>query len=93
MELIFYWPPMLPVKFSVIIKIMNKLHENINHLMLALIIGVASLGVSFIGDMSKNISNMAASIEQLNTKMGQVSETMRDHEFRLRDLEKKKGEK
>ena len=92
MEQIFYLPPMLPVKYSDIIKIMNKLHDNINHLMLALIIGVCSLGVSFIGDMSKNIQNMAASIEQLNVKMGQVNETMRDHEFRLRDLEKKKGD-
>jgi hypothetical protein len=92
MEQIFYLPPMLPVKYSDIIKIMNKLHENVNHLMLALIIGVVSLGVSFIGDMSKNIQNMAASVEQLNTKMGQVNDTMRDHEFRLRDLEKKKGD-
>lgn len=67
---------------------MNKLHENINHLMLVMIIGVVSLGVSFIGEMSKNIQAMAGSIQELNAKMGQVSDTMRDHEGRLRHLEK-----
>lgn len=56
--------------------------------MLALIIGVASLGVSFIGDMSKNIQNMAASVEQLNIRMATVSDTMKDHELRIRDIEK-----
>jgi hypothetical protein len=66
----------------------KRLHDNINHLFLALIIGVASLGVSFIGDMSKNIQNMAASVEQLNVRMAAVSDTMKDHEVRLRDVEK-----
>lgn len=68
---------------------MNKLHENVNHLMLALIIGVVSLGVSFIGDMSKNLQSMAASVEQLKTGFSVVSETMRDHEIRLRLVEKR----
>lgn len=79
---------MSPGSFNAIIKSMKKLHENINHLMLALIIGVASLGVSFIGDMSKNIQNMAASVEQLNIRMATVSDTMKDHELRIRDIEK-----
>ena len=69
---------------------MNKLHDNINHLMLVLIIGVCSLGVSFIGEMSKNIQAMAGSIQELNTKMGQVSDTMKDHELRIREIEKAK---
>lgn len=56
--------------------------------MLALIIGVASLGVSFIGDMSRNIQIMAASVEQLNIRMATVSDTMKDHEIRIRDVEK-----
>jgi hypothetical protein len=76
-------------KFNdIIILMVKKLHENINHLMLALIIGVASLGVSFIGDMSKNIQIMAASVEQLNIRMATVSDTMKDHEVRIRDVEK-----
>jgi hypothetical protein len=80
---------MLPGKFSdIIVSMVKKFHENINHLMLALIIGVASLGVSFIGDMSKNIQNMAASVEQLNIRMAAVSDTMKDHEVRIRDIEK-----
>ena len=80
---------MLPGKFSdIIVSMVKKLHENINHLMLALIIGVASLGVSFIGDMSKNLQSMAASVEQLNIRMAAVSDTMKDHEVRIRDIEK-----
>lgn len=62
---------------------MKTLHDNINHLMLALIIGVAGLGVSAVQDMAK-------SVEQLNVKMGQVIETIRDHEMRIRDIEKDK---
>jgi hypothetical protein len=67
---------------------MKQLHENVNHIMLALIIGVASLGVSFIGDMSQNLQAMAVSVHELNAKMGAISETTRDHEARIRDIEK-----
>lgn len=62
---------------------MNKIHENINHLLLALIIGAAGLGVSAVQDMAR-------SVEQLNVKMGQVIETIRDHEIRIRTIEKEK---
>jgi len=64
-----------------------ELHKNLNHLLLALIIGVVSLGVSFIGDMSRNVQQMAQSVHELNTRMGQVSDTMKDHEQRLRYVE------
>jgi methyl-accepting chemotaxis protein len=67
---------------------MKQLHENVNHLMLALIIGIASLGVSFIGDMSNNLQAMAVSVHELNAKMGAISETTRDHEARIRAVEK-----
>jgi methyl-accepting chemotaxis protein len=69
---------------------MKQLHENINHLMLVLVIGIVSLGVSFIGDMSKNLQNMAGTIQELSTKLGQINEVMKDHELRIRDIEKKK---
>ena len=64
-----------------------ELHKNLNHLLLAMIIGVVSLGVSFIGDMSRNMQQMAQSVHELNTRMGQVSDTMKDHEQRLRYVE------
>ena len=67
---------------------MKTLHENVNHIMLALIIGVASLGVSFIGDMSRNLQEMAVSVHELNAKMGLISETTKDHESRIREIEK-----
>lgn len=69
---------------------MKTLHENVNHIMLALIIGVASLGVSFIGDMSRNLQEMAVSVHELNAKMGTISETTRDHEIRIREIEKRR---
>jgi hypothetical protein len=80
----------LPVKFSDKIISMKQLHENINHLMLVLVIGIVSLGVSFIGDMSKNLQAMAGTIQELSTKLGQINEVMKDHELRIRDIEKKK---
>lgn len=81
---------MLPVKFSAIINSMKQLHENINHLMIALVIGIVSIGVSFIGEMSKNIQAMSGSIQELSTKLGQINEVMKDHEVRIREIEKKK---
>lgn len=65
------------------------MHDNINHLMLALVIGIVSLGVSFIGDMSKNLQNMAGTIQELSTKLGQINEVMKDHEIRIREIEKR----
>ncbi len=81
---------LLLVKFSDKIISMKQLHENINHLMLVLVIGIVSLGVSFIGDMSKNLQAMAGTIQELSTKLGQINEVMKDHELRIRDIEKKK---
>ena len=81
---------MLLARFNAKIISMKQLHENINHLMLVLVIGIVSLGVSFIGDMSKNLQNMAGTIQELSTKLGQINEVMKDHELRIRDIEKKK---
>jgi len=58
--------------------------------MIALIIGIVSIGVSFIGEMSKNIQAMAGNIQELSTKLGQINEVMKDHEVRIREIEKKK---
>lgn len=80
---------MLLVRFNAKINIMKQLHENINHLMIALIIGIVSIGVSFIGEMSKNIQSMAGNIQELSTKLGQINEVMKDHEVRIREIEKK----
>ena len=66
---------------------MFKLGENINHLVLVMIVGVTSIAVSYIGDIAKSMQLMALSIQELNVKMGLVSETVRDHESRLRTVE------
>lgn len=77
-----------------------KLNESINQLLMALIIGVVSLGVSFMGDLSKNVQSMTlslesckASIQELNYKIGQVFSMASDHEARLRELERTKPQK
>jgi hypothetical protein len=77
--------------FDVIIYVM-ELHKNLNHLLLAAIIGVCSLGVAYVGRMSADLGSMAKSLYELNIRMGQVSDTVKDHEQRLRDIEHfKKG--
>lgn len=70
--------------------IMFKLGENINHLVLVMIVGVTSIAVSYIGDIAKSMQLMALSIQELNVKMGSVSESVRDHEARIRLMEQTK---
>lgn len=69
---------------------MFKLGENVNHLILVMIIGVVSLAVSYIGDMAKSMQMISLSVQELNVKMGLVSENVRDHESRLRSIENQK---
>ncbi len=77
-----------------------KFTDSINQLLLALIIGVVSLGVSHVSDLSKSVQSMTlslesckASIQELNYKIGQVFSMASDHEARLRELEKTRKEK
>lgn len=77
-----------------------KFTDSINQLLLALIIGVVSLGVSHVSDLSKSVQSMTlslesckASIQELNYKIGQVFSMASDHEARLRELEKNRKEK
>lgn len=66
---------------------MEKYSGIIQQLLLAAIIGVVSVGVSFVGDLSKNIKVMSVSVQELNVKMGQVFDMIKDHEVRLRSIE------
>lgn len=70
---------------------MTKNSKIIEQLMLAAIISVASIGVSFIGDMNKSVENMATSVQELNIKMGQLAVVISDHETRIRSMEKSKN--
>lgn len=67
---------------------MFKLGENINHLVLVMIVGVVSIAVSYIGDIANSMQVMALSIQELNVKMGSVSESVKDHEARIRLMER-----
>ena len=57
--------------------------------MLALIIGIVTISVSYIGDIAKNIQAMAISIQELNVRMAQTAESLKDHEYRIRVVENK----
>lgn len=66
------------------------LNKNITHLLLAGIIGAVSLGVSSVISMSHSVQNMAVSVQELNMRMAHVSDTIKDHESRLREVERQK---
>jgi hypothetical protein len=68
---------------------MEKIISSLNQLLLAAVIGVVSLGVSFIADMSRNIQAMASSVQELNVRMAQISDIAKDHEVRIRQIEKR----
>lgn len=69
---------------------MDKIIHSLNQLLLAAVIGVVSLGVSFIADMSRNIQAMASSVQELNVRMAQISDIAKDHELRIRNIENQK---
>ena len=66
---------------------MTKNSKIIEQLMLAAIIGVASIGVSFIGQMSQTIQTMSISVQELNVKVSGAFDSLKDHEIRLRTIE------
>jgi len=67
---------------------MEKYSGIVQQLLLAAIIGVVSIGVGFVGDLSSNIQIMSVSVQELNVKMGLVFDLIQDHEVRLRHVEK-----
>jgi hypothetical protein len=69
---------------------MTKNSKIIEQLMLAAIIGVASIGVSFIGQMSQTIQTMSISVQELNIKVSGAFDSLKDHEIRLRTIESNK---
>ena len=69
---------------------MQRLRDSINQLMLALIVGVATIGVTYIGDMSKTIQTMSISVQELNVKIGQLALVISDHETRIREVERRR---
>jgi hypothetical protein len=66
---------------------------NVNHLLLAFIVGVISLFVKYISDIAKSIQAMSLSVQELNIRMGQITDILKDHEFRIREIEHTKGVK
>lgn len=60
-----------------------------DHLLLTSIVAVCGMGVTFIRDMSQNLHSLTVSVQELNSKMGAVHDTIKDHEQRLRAVELK----
>ncbi len=69
---------------------MGKNTALFSQLLLTAIIGVVSIGVSFVGDLSRNIQVMSISVQELNVKMGQIASVIADHEARIRTIEQSK---
>jgi hypothetical protein len=68
-----------------------KINEHLIQLLLSAIIGIASLGVSYMRDMSKEIQTISAAVLESRAesaiKFGQLTEIVKDHEARLRAQE------
>ena len=84
----------LSLRHSLLDKISDKIksmdmEKTFYNLMMAALIGIGGVAVSFIGDMSRNLQSLTVSVKELNERMSQVSDTMKDHELRLRDVENK----
>lgn len=67
--------------------------EHVNQLLLAGIMGVSSIGVSYIRDLSKEVQHISAVVlesrTEANIKFKQITESLGDHETRIRQVEKK----
>lgn len=64
-------------------------HKLIQQLLLTATVAVCGLGVTFIREMSGNLQSLTWSVQELNAKMSQVYDVMKDHEQRLRVVETK----
>ena len=69
---------------------MEKYSGLVQQLLLTAIIGVVSIGVGYIGELSKSVQAMSASVQELNIKTSQIFSIINDHEIRLRDIENKR---
>lgn len=69
-----------------------ELHKNLNHLLLAGVIGVISIGLSYVQKISDRVMIISeAMIESKATnavRFSQITEILSDHETRIRDVEK-----
>jgi hypothetical protein len=68
---------------------MEKYSGLVQQLLLTAIIGVVSLGVSFIGELSKGVQVLTLSVQELNLKIDRNTWVISDHEVRLRVVETK----
>lgn len=80
---------MLQGKYEVYFS-MEKYSGLVQQVLLTTVIGVVSIGVGFVGDLSKSVQSLSISVQELNIKMGQVYDMIKDHEVRLRHIETRK---
>jgi len=65
----------------------NKLLDNVNQLLLIFIVTVFSIITSYIADIAKSTQTLSLSVQELNIRMGQTTDLLKDHEFRIRAVE------
>lgn len=73
-----------------------KYSKHVEYLFLAGITGIGGVCANYISKMSDSIQEMSVSVQELNsrfhvlsTKMGYSDEMIKDHENRLRRIEKR----
>ena len=69
---------------------MEFLKKNFDQLLLSATVGIAGLTTSYVSKMSENVQAMTVSVDILTTKLGSTDSAVKDHEIRIRDLEKKR---
>lgn len=70
--------------------------KHVEHFFLALICGIGSLAVSYLGKLSENIEGLAKNVTQLTVSVNVMSEKLVqsdklliDHESRIRQIERR----
>lgn len=66
---------------------MFKFFENINQLLLMIIAAFFSIITAYIADIAKSTQTLSLSVQELNIRMGQTTDLLKDHEFRIRAVE------
>ena len=69
-----------------------KLNEHLSQLLLAMIMGIISLGVSYMRDMAKEIQTISSTVSESRAESGlkfnNLYDIVKDHEGRIRIIEK-----
>lgn len=95
MDWTFYITEVKPNPLAEVLELMRIGNEHIIQLLLAGIMGVVSMGVSHIQDLTKQVQTIAVVLNETraenSVRFNQHDFILRDHEARVRTLESKRN--